>query len=147
MKQLKRYAFGLAIFCLNMSTGYAQEVVGKWKTVDDDTGEPKSIVELYKKDGDLYGKVVQLLIPEDQGKRCAKCTGKEHNQPIEGMVIVKGLSKDTNNEYSGGTIFDPAKGKEYKCKIWIDKAQSNILNVRGYVAFLHRTQNWYRANE
>ena len=44
-------------------TGTAQDVIGKWKTIDDDTGEAKSIVEIYKQDGKIYGKVVEILDP------------------------------------------------------------------------------------
>jgi hypothetical protein len=37
---------------------YAQSngVTGKWKTVDDETGQAKSIVEIYEKSGKIYGK-------------------------------------------------------------------------------------------
>lgn len=134
-------------FVLTIFGGQAQNIVGQWKTIDDDTQETKSIVELYKKDGEIYGKVLQLLLPEDQGKLCTKCTGEDYNKPIEGLVIVKGLSKDGDGEYTGGTIFDSAKGKEYKCKMWIDKDQPDMLNVRGYVAFFYRTQHWHRVTE
>lgn len=147
MKSLKTYLlfFGIAFF--SITSFQAQNIIGQWKTVDDETGETKSIVELYKDNGKIYGKIVQLLLPEDKGKLCDQCKGKDHNQPIEGMVIVKGLTKDKDNEYSGGTILDPKKGKEYTCKMWIDKDEPNTLNVRGYVAFFYRTQKWYRVTK
>lgn len=145
MKSIKTYLlfFGLL---LSLPLVQAQSIVGQWKTVDDETGKAKSIVELYKDNGEIYGKIVKLLVPEDKGKPCIKCTGKDYNQPIEGLVIAKGLTKDKDdNEYEGGTIFDPEKGKEYKCKMWIDKEAPNVLNVRGYIAFFYRTQQWYRV--
>ncbi|MEO8774131.1 MAG: DUF2147 domain-containing protein [Gelidibacter sp.] len=133
---------------LTITSFQAQSLLGKWKTVDDETGKNKSIVELYNDNGKIYGKVAKLLLPEDKDKPCIKCTGKDYNQPIEGLVIVKGLTKDKDEKtYEGGTIFDPQKGKEYKCKMWIDKDEPNTLNVRGYVAFFYRTQKWYRMTD
>ena len=35
--------------------------VGTWKTVDDETGRPKSIVRITEQDGELSGKVLQVL--------------------------------------------------------------------------------------
>lgn len=127
-----------------LTLGSAQEVTGKWKTVDDETGDAKSIVEVWEKDGQIYGKIIEILNPERKGKLCDKCEGAEKNKPIEGLTIIKGLVKD-GNEYRGGTIFDPEKGKKYKAKIWVDEENEDMLNVRGYIAFLYRTQTWYRV--
>lgn len=145
---MKTYLFGLGFLLSTIPLLQAQNIVGQWKTVDDETGQTKSIVELYNENGKVYGKIAKLLLPEDQGKLCDTCTGKDYNQPIEGLVIVKNMFRNTgDNEYKGGTIFDPKKGKEYKCKMWIDKDTPNTLNVRGYMAFLFRTQNWYRVTD
>jgi len=69
-------------------------VVGTWVNIDDETGVEKSEIILYLEDGKLYGRIERLLLPEDQGKLCVNCKGKEKNQPIEGLVIVKGLEQD-----------------------------------------------------
>jgi len=50
--------------------------LGKWKTVDDTDGKTKSIVELYRKDGLIYGKVIDLL-PEATIKVCNHCPGEK----------------------------------------------------------------------
>ena len=120
------------------------QIIGKWKTIDDDTGEPKSIVEIYKKGEKLFGRVDRILNEERRKNLCTKCDGDDHNKPIEGLVIIKGLEKD-GEEYGDGTILDPEKGKVYRCKIWIDEDNPNVLNVRGYIAFLFRTQKWIRV--
>ena len=36
-------------------------VEGFWTTIDDSTGEAKSVVQVYKHKGKVYGRVVQLL--------------------------------------------------------------------------------------
>ncbi|MDO9260855.1 MAG: DUF2147 domain-containing protein [Flavobacteriaceae bacterium] len=124
----------------------AQTIFGKWKTFDDETGNEKSIVEIYQKDGKIYGKVWQVLEKGKENKVCGECKGDKKNKPIKGMVIIEGLKKDAN-EYSGGTILDPKNGKEYKCYIALDGA--NKLKVRGFTGFalIGRTQYWQRVTE
>lgn len=118
-------------------------VQGTWVNIDDETGVEKSEITLYVENGKLYGKIERLLLPEDQGKVCEKCKGKEKNQPIEGLIIVKGLAKD-GEVWTDGKILDPANGKSYDCTIKLD--DSNTLNVRGYLgfSFIGRSQVWKR---
>lgn len=118
-------------------------VTGTWVSIDDETGVEKSEITLYESQGKLYGKVKRLLLPEDQGKLCVNCKGAEKNKPIEGLVIVKGLSKD-GETWTDGKIMDPANGKNYDCTISLEN--SNTLKVRGYLgfSFLGRTQTWKR---
>jgi uncharacterized protein (DUF2147 family) len=120
-------------------------VEGTWINIDDETGVKKSEITLYVEKGKLYGRIERLLLPEDQGKICSNCKGKDKDQPIEGLIIVKGLSKD-GNEWTAGDILDPANGKSYDCTIKLDDA--NTLNVRGFLGFsiLGRAQIWQRKN-
>ena len=120
-------------------------VEGTWVNIDDETGVKKSEIILYVEDGKLYGRIERLLLPEDQGKLCTNCTGKDKDQPIEGLIIVKGLSKD-GAEWTEGDILDPANGKSYDCTIKLD--DTNTLNVRGFFgfSFLGRTQIWQRKS-
>ena len=62
--------------------GKNDAILGKWKTIDDETGEAKSIVELYEKNGLVYGKVVELLKEKDQNKLCTECKGSKKNQKM-----------------------------------------------------------------
>ncbi|WBV61641.1 DUF2147 domain-containing protein [Chryseobacterium camelliae] len=120
------------------------QIEGKWKTIDDETKQAKSIVEIYKKsDGKYYGKVSQLLIkPADPN--CTVCKDDRKGKPILGMEIIRGLKKD-DNEFTGGTITDPKTGKTYKCTITRD---GDKLNVRGYIglSLIGRTQTWQKVN-
>ena len=123
----------------------AQDVFGTWKTIEDLSGEAKSIVEIYEEDGKVYGKVVQILDPTaPQNPLCVACTGDDKDKPIVGLKFIKGLKKD-GDEYNDGKILDPENGKLYKCYITLEEA--NKLKVRGYIGFslLGRTQYWQRA--
>lgn len=122
----------------------AQTVTGKWKNFNSD-GEVNSIIEVYKEDGKIYGKVDRILKEENRDRVCTKCDGDLKDQPIKGMVLMEGLEKD-GDEYSGGTIVDPKTGKEYRCKIWLDENDPNKLNVRGYLAVFYKTKVWERAD-
>ncbi|AZA48729.1 DUF2147 domain-containing protein [Chryseobacterium carnipullorum] len=120
------------------------QIEGKWKTIDDETKQAKSIVEIYKKsDGKYYGKVSQLLIkPADPN--CSSCKDDRKGKPILGMEIIRGLKKE-GDEFTGGTITDPKSGKTYKCTI---TKSGDKLNVRGYmgVSVFGRTQIWDKVN-
>ncbi len=116
----------LLLFIFSMN---AQNVIGKWKTIDDETGKAKSIVEIYKKGNKYYGKIVDILDQKKKKNICKLCEDSRKNQPILGMEIIKELEQD-NDEYENGTILDPNNGKIYDCKIWLEN--KNTLNVRGW---------------
>lgn len=120
--------------------------VGAWKTIDDTTGKPKSIVRITDNGGVLEGKIEKLFrAPEEnQNPTCDKCTGASKDQPIVGLTILKGLKKD-GNEWTGGEITDPATGKVYKSKAELVEGGSK-LQVRGYVGvpMFGRSQTWVR---
>ena len=83
---MKRTSLLLIIFTLLFFSGKAQNVFGEWYSIDPDSGENESIIELYEKDNRVYGKIVSLLKKEDQGKTCVECTGKDKNQPLKGLI-------------------------------------------------------------
>lgn len=127
-------------YCQNTS------VLGKWKTIDDKTGKPISVVEIYEKSGKIYGKVSEIFDATYRNNLCKACTGEDADKPILGMVVIKGLSKE-GSEYGSGKILDPKNGKLYQCYITLVNADK--LKVRGYIgiSLLGRTQYWYRIKK
>lgn len=128
--------------CLLLSTAPSQTVFGIWKTKDDETGEAKSHVEIYKAGGKLYGKVVRLL-RERPDRLCDKCPGERKNQPVLNMIILVNMV-EKDGMWQSGDILDPEKGKWYRCKIWLKEGDPNTLVVRGYLGPFYRTQYWSR---
>lgn len=123
--------------------GFSQSsIFGKWKTIDDETNQPKSIVEIFEKDGKAYGKIIQLFRDpgEDQDPLCDECTDYRKNKRVIGMEIITAMEKD-GDEWTSGEILDPENGKIYRCKIWVENKD---LKVRGYIIFLYRTQTWLK---
>ncbi len=127
---------------------FSQSVVGKWITIDDETKKKKSVVELYKSDGKLYGKIVSLYPREgrEENPVCKKCTDDRKNKPLVGLQIVRGLVWD-GSEWEDGTIVDPENGKVYTVKIWRDEDNPDRLNVRGYIGIFFRTQQWVKYED
>lgn len=122
-----------------------QSIVGKWKTIDaQDDNQAKSIVEIYEQDGKIFGKIIDILNPEDKNALCEKCEGKEKNSPVLGLVLIKNMEKE-GKYYRKGTIFDPEHGKKFKCRLMLTE-NPDVLQVRGYIAFLYATQYWERVN-
>jgi len=136
----------ILITCLVLLTVFmasaqsSNDIIGKWMTVDDETGQAKSIVEIFKKaDGKYYGKIVKLL-QKPENDNCVNCKDDRKNKPLLGLEIIRGLKKD-GKEFTAGNITDPKSGKTYKCTITRD---GDKLNVRGYIGFslIGRTQTW-----
>ena len=130
-----------------ITSSFAQDtsIIGKWKTIDDETNELKSIVQIYEQDGKYFGQIKELFIKEgkDPNPICDKCPDDDprKDQLSKGMIIIKDLVKK-GDKYSGGTILDPGKGKIYKCKMWIEDGK---LRVKGSIAFFYKTQTWHKV--
>ncbi|GAA0704432.1 DUF2147 domain-containing protein [Dokdonella soli] len=135
------FAFGAPALAADLTP------VGTWTTIDDATGKPKSIVQITENAGKLEGKVLEVL-QSDEGPHptCKKCEGERKDQPVEGMTILWGVSKD-GDVWDGGQILDPKNGKTYKVKLTVtDNGQK--LDVHGYIGFalLGRSQVWERKS-
>lgn len=141
-----RALIALLTFLLTSFLACAQNTpIGKWKTIDDQSGEAKSIIEISERSGKLYGKVVKIFQSpsEDQDPVCEECEQSDprYRKKIIGMEILEGLQKKSEG-YEDGTILDPENGKVYRCKIWLE---GETLKVRGYWGPFFRTQTWHKA--
>jgi uncharacterized protein (DUF2147 family) len=125
-----------------------QNVVGKWRTIDDESGKQKSIVQLWISGDQLYGKILETwdddgVTPTD--KLCDKCPGALKNQRMHGMIIVNGLSKSGEIWKGRKGILDPKNGKFYDVKMWLE--DDDTMTVRGSIGPIGRKQTWYRVKE
>lgn len=123
--------------------------VGFWRTKDDVSGKPKSIIEIWKtSDQELMGKVVKIFPKQGmaQAKLCTACQGDKHNQPMVGLVIISGV-KAKKNQWDNGEIIDPENGKKYSVSMHLAD-NGKKLNVHGYIGLplLGRSQTWERID-
>lgn len=130
----------LSLFCCSV---FCQEnILREWKTIDDETGKPRSIVEISERDGKYYGKIIKLFREpdEDPDPVCTECDGALNGTKIIGMEIITDMKYNKgNDEFHKGEILDPENGNVYDCKLWIEEGN---LKVRGYLLFFYRTQTW-----
>jgi uncharacterized protein (DUF2147 family) len=155
MKSMPMRVLGTLLLgaALSLSMGAAQAAtdanspVGVWKTIDDETGKAKSLVEISESGGQLHGRIIKLFNPSKPNPTCEKCEGDKKDQPITGMEILWGLKK-RGDEWAGGQVLDPQKGKVYNAKLALAENGSK-LNLRGYIGFsmLGRTQTWLRETD
>lgn len=138
----------LILFISLTGTLFAQtdSPVGRWKTLDEDTGEAKSVIEIYREGNTYRGKIAEILTGNDDAV-CTECDGKRKGKPILGMVIIEDLAVDNSvpGEWEGGKILDPQSGNDYRLSIWYEDGNADELYVRGkHWTGLYRTQKWIR---
>jgi uncharacterized protein (DUF2147 family) len=127
---------------------FAAELEGFYKTIDDKTGNAKSIVRLYGCGSSLCGRIVALY--DEKGTKIEETLSAPQRvaDNVKGAPKMAGLDIIWNmnlskGEYSGGEILDPKSGKVYSCVIWQDNKNAKLLNVRGKFGPIGRTQVWH----
>jgi len=139
---MKQLAFFVFLFISFTAFSQVNNIVGRWKTIDDKTGEPKSIVRIYKgENGKYYGKIEKLF--QNPDGLCVNCKDDNKDKPILGMVIITDM-KAKDDKLEGGSILDPANGEKYHATITYDK-ESGKLKLRGSIdkfGVLGRNQYW-----
>ncbi|MCE2964043.1 MAG: DUF2147 domain-containing protein [Chitinophagales bacterium] len=132
----------LLITIIYSLSSYAQSYspVGTWVTIDDETGKEKSHVEVFEKDGKLYGKIVRLLL-KPQNAVCEVCDGDRKNKSLVGMIIISNMKKK-GDKWEGGKIYKADAGKEYNG--FLKMSGPDKLIVTGKVLFITKSQIWKR---
>ncbi len=137
---MRYIAFAALLATLPIS---AQDIAGRWVTIDDNTGKQRSVVEVTVKDGIATGRIVEIFDKTKADKTCEACTDDRKGKKVLGMDIIRGMVQD-DDEWENGTIMDSDNGKVYDCKLWVENGK---LQVRGYIAFFFRTQTWIRGTK
>lgn len=118
--------------------------VGRWKTLDDETGKPMTIVEVYQaKNGTIAAKVVETLYAPNAS--CTKCSGKDKGKPIIGMPVLWNL-KAIDGGWGEGNGFKPSTGDSFKAKSVKLIDGGGKLEVTGCKMMFCRSANWVRVN-
>jgi len=129
------------------SVAHAQMVpTGLWKTIDDETKQPKALVRITDSGGVVTGKIEKLFDASKQDSVCDLCTDDRKNQKVIGLTIIRNVKQDADDKglWGGGEILDAGKGKTYKTRMKpVDGGKK--MEVRGYIGFFYRTQVWERV--
>lgn len=143
---LRTFAATALTALISTSALAADPVEGLWRTIDDNTDNAKSFVEIKEVNSEYQGTVIQIIDPAKRDRLCVKCKGPRKDQKIEGMTIVWGM-QPKDGKFDNGNIVDPESGKEYSANMkLIDGGKK--LEVRGYIGFslIGRSQVWERAD-
>lgn len=133
----------LTFLLMSISFISFSQIEGKWKTLDDETGERKAVVQFFKKsDGKFYGKIIEIL-KDLPFNTCEKCEGSLKGKPLIGLEFVQHL-EHKGKEWINGRLTEPKTGKSYACKAKIN--DKGDLEIRAYIGvpLLGRTQVWSR---
>lgn len=147
---MRNIIIAVLILMLGPAAAMAQttgSLTGKWKTIDDETNAPRSIVEITEVNGELQGRILQIFYRPDEKPDpvCEACDGERKDKPVIGMTFLWGLKPDGSNEWAGGSVLDPKNGKIYNAKATLTEAGQK-LRLRGFIGtpILGRTQIWLR---
>ena len=134
----------LVLLSITNMNAQVSAILGNWKTVDDKTGERRSIVTIYKgSDGLYYGKISKMLMYQELELKCEACKDEDHNAPIEGLVIIRGM-KAEDGQLVGGKVLDPESGKFYYGKIYMKDGKLVLRGSLDKLGFLGRNQTWVK---
>ncbi len=124
----------------------ANSPVGQWHTLDEKTGELKSMVVIFEHQGAIKGRVEKVLRKgADPAAKCDKCSDDRKNQPVVGLEIIRGAKKASGkNVWEDGEILDPENGKTYALRLTPIENGAK-LEVRGSFGPIGRTQTWVRV--
>lgn len=116
--------------------------LGKWRTLDDKTGKPMTVTEVYMaKNGTMAAKIVENLgLPAT----CTTCSGEYKNKPVVGMVTLWNL-KQKNGVWSDGNGYKPSEDTKFKAKTVKLVDGGNKLEVTGCKAMFCRSATWVRV--
>ena len=143
---MKNLFFFGTLVCLSLFAIAAftpDDIVGVWKD-----GKGKGHVQIYKQNGKYYGKIIWLQKPKDESGKPKVDKNNPNaslrNKPILGLTMLRNFEYD-DGEWSGGQIYNPSDGKEYKA--YMKLKDRNTLSVRGYVgiSLFGKTDTWVRV--
>ena len=122
---------------------------GYFVTMDDNSGEPRGLVELRTNaDGELEGFLRGTFVAgEDMSRTCITCKDELLDQPLYGLRIVYGLEPKSERKWKSGRVVDPESGDTYKAKVEYSDDFEEV-ELRGYIGtpLLGRSQVWRRAS-
>lgn len=146
----KKLLIPMTIYVGMAGLAYAQvpdPAIGIWKTIDDKTNQPASLIKIEEVNGILEGTIIKTFPIEGKPvlMSCSLCKDDRKDKPIIGMKIMTELKKDQQGTWSGGKILDPKEGEVYKVKISTEDGKK--MDVRGYIGvpLLGRSQTWYKT--
>jgi hypothetical protein len=136
--------FALALLSMSFAASAQTSPLGRWKTIDEETGKAMTITEVYEtKNGTLAARVVEALDPK--AATCTRCSGDRKNKPTAGMLVLWDLRK-IDGGWGNGQGFKPSTGDSFKVKSVKLVEGGQKLEITGCKLMFCRSANWQRVN-
>lgn len=131
------------VFGFQDQAGEADRVVGTWLTADG-----KAHIAISRTGETFVGRIVWLKEPEKDGRPVVDDKNPDEqlrNRPILGLELMYGFSYDGDGEWTGGRVYDPEGGDEYRGKLTLQ--DQNTMELRGYIMIplFGRSETWTRV--
>ena len=130
-----------------------QGIAGLWKSRDQHSDKPRSLVAMYEYEGKFYGRMLATYDDNGQIKdtileKKNLATGVVGNPPYCGMDFVYNLKPEENDgdgpQKYRGKIIDPEKGNVYNAEVWI--SGENLI-LRGELWIFGKNIPWHKASK
>ena len=153
LKIMFLFYFVFFVFAQSEQTGDKRdgsEVLGYWVGYDDTTNLKNSVIYVYKYNGKVYGRILNVIkkgkVYDINNPSGSKVVGFEHLN-IEGLDFMWGLRYiKSAGKWDYGKILDPKNGKIYASEMRVDSTTGNLI-TKGKVWIFGRSKVWTRAKE
>ncbi|HLO89837.1 MAG: DUF2147 domain-containing protein [Chloroflexota bacterium] len=132
----------------------ADQLIGTYEAISEESNNVSHIKISKGTNGKYYGEIVWLKISkESDGKEKVDKNNPEpklRNRKLIGLKMLNDFTYDASeNEWNGGTIYNPATGKTYNSYIKFEGPDK--LHIRGYIGAawmgLGKTVYWTRLKD
>ena len=140
--------------CVSTVMADADAVVGVWETEPDEHGYAR--IEIVRSGATYVGKIAWLSEPrfadDDEPEWAGRPKTDRANpdpqlrqRPIVGLRILDGLEYVGGGQWKHGRIYDPSRGKTYRCQMKL--VDDTTLRLRGFigVSLFGRGTTWLRT--
>ena len=134
----------LAMFAFGANAQNHTSPIGKWKTLDDESGKAMTISEVYQaQNGTLAARIVENL---GMPATCSGCSGKYKDKPFVGIITLWNLKPTGNGTWGSGNGYKPSDDRNFTVRSMRLVDGGNKLEIKGCVAFFCKTATWVRVN-
>ncbi|PJK12545.1 hypothetical protein CO614_04515 [Lysobacteraceae bacterium NML120232] len=144
---MRKSFFTLALFAASLPFATLAQsgnpLIGKWTTLDDETGRAMTVVEIYPaQNGTLAAKIVENIAAPST---CTKCSGSNKDKSIIGMPVLWNL-RNESGVWGGGNGLKPSTGDTFRVRSVEAIESGSKLKVTGCKGPFCRTATWQRRD-
>lgn len=131
----------LGLMAASAPAQQAEPLLGRWKTLDDQTGRAMTVVEIYRaQNNTLAARIVENIAAP---ATCERCDGERRGKSIIGMPVLWNL-KPLGSHWGDGNGFKPSSGDSFRARSVELVEGGRRLRVTGCKGPFCRSATWER---